>query len=198
MIAYRLPKASLPLEAAEHPSAKRLLPAGPWQYSAHPQGGTMMTWKDAGGVIPPLHSFAAPRETEDGLTYYGAKQQLTPQELARTSFPNGIVVQMSSGVSLSIAIALASARKLVFGAKAHSTGDYLTDYARLVEDVRDRAVRDDKIRFDDQDLLRCVLLAVQQTYRVTEELLTDLGWLSTDDFLPILRAAWGDASDPKA
>ncbi len=196
MFAYRLPKADQPIDAAEHASAKRLLPAGPFQYAAHPQGGTLLTWRDAAGKMAPLHDYAAPRETADGLVYYGPKVLPTVADLVRRGSPPSIDVELSSGVVVPIALAASSPRKLVFTPTGASEGDYLTEYARLADDLREQVKRDGDVMRSDRLLHRVVLLAFQQSLRVTEELLTDLGWVSTADFLPIVMAAWG--TDPKA
>lgn len=195
MFAYRLPAANDPFTAAEHPSAKRLLVAGPWQYQAHPMGGVLMAPKREDGKSWALDDFAAPLETADGLLFYAPKAQPQPADFAK-AVVNAVTVELRSGVRLNVALAAASPRKLIFSPSGISTGDYLTEYARMAEELRQRALKDEVIHDDDPTAGKIVLLGIQQCYRVTEELLTFLGWVSTADFLPILMAAWG--YDPKA
>jgi len=189
------------MEAGEHPSMMRLLPAGPWQYTPHPQGGTLASWKT--GSAPALESFAEARECADGLWYLAPKKPATAGDLRRDVTLSVIPITLygdptngTLGLMIDIALATSSPRKLVFSPAGLKTGDYLTEYARLANALREKAHSDKDIYEDDPDLARFVLLALQQTYRVTEEVLTDLCWLSTADFLPILLAAWG--RDPKA
>lgn len=202
MYAYRLPLAAVPMEAAEHESARRLLPAGTWQFSPHPQGGTLATLKRADGRAPALDEFGEPRETADGLLYYPSREPLTVDALRRQIIPPAIPVELACGLKLPVPIAAASARKLVFTAGSMTTGDYLTAYAQMAEELRGLAKRDGDL-FTDRDehfrlMGRVVLAAIQQVMTATEEALTDLGILSTDDFLPIVLASWGYDPDPNA
>lgn len=199
MFAYWLPAAGVPMEAAEHPSAQRLLPAGPWQYSVHPQGGTLASWKDPAGRAPRLDDFGPGRPTADGLTYYPPKVPATLGDLLRKSLPPSTPVTLACGQVLPIALAASSPRKLVFNPGGTcSGGDYLTEYARLADELRMRAKVEDVIGGADPLLGRVVLLAIQQSLRATEEVLTDLGLVSSVDFTPIVLAAWGYDPDPNA
>lgn len=191
MYAYRLPAVG-PMDAAEHPSMRRLLPAGPWQYSDHPAGGTLATWK---GASVRLEDYAAGRETPDGLTYYAPKGEVSVGDLKRAAPPVSIDVELASGVIVPIGIAMASPRKLLFGIGAFSVGDFSTEYAQKIEELRTVWKDDGDVPLDSPLLFRATLLALQSCLRVTEEALTDLGWVSTSDFAPIVSAALG--YDPK-
>jgi hypothetical protein len=196
VFAYWLPTAGHPIDAAEHPSARRLLPAGPWQFSAHPQGGTLASWKDPAGRAPTLDEFGPGRLTADGLTYYPAKEVPAVAALMRPNLPSATVVTLSSGAAVPIVMAASSPRKLVFAVGGVEPGDYLTEYASLAEQLREKARAGEKIGYTHPMLGRVVLLALQHSLRATEEVLTDMGIVSTADFLPIVRAAWGYEPDP--
>ena len=189
MIAYRLPDAD-PIDAAAHPSMARLLPVGPWQYQAHPEGGTLASWKADGKAVT-LEQFAPGVETEDGLVYYGPKQPVALDALRRPTLPVGRFVTLYGGERLHVAFAMAAPRKLMFGAKSAKLGDFRNEYATLVEIIRDEVVASNQFDPYDPRAQRMVFLAVQQSYRVTQELLSEGGWITDADEWPILLAAAG-------
>ena len=190
--AYRIPGETVrPDGIATHPLAKRLAPAGPWQCCDSHDGGTLLTFK---GASVSLDSYGPPQVCDDGLVYYPSLVPLTPADLGKANIPDSVPVTLASGMTLSIPVARRSARKRSFTGKA--VGDYVSEFPRLAFSVYDRVQSDQAIKLDDRDLVRVIFLAVSLCYRVTEEVLSDLGWLSTADDDPIISAVFG--LDPKA
>ncbi len=190
MIAYRLPDVD-PIDAASHPLMARLLPVGPWQYQAHPEGGTLASWKSSDGRAVTLDGFAAGVETEDGLTYYAPLAPVELDALRRPTLPPGRFVTLYGGDRLHVAFAMAAPRKLMFGAKTVKAGDLVTEYASLVESIREEVIASKSFDPYDPRVQRMVFLAVQQSYRVTQELLSAGGWITDADEWPILLAGAG-------
>jgi hypothetical protein len=188
--------------AAEIPAFRRLLPAGPWAVTAaeHPagQGGRgSLAWQLAPGetpaVVPDVRAWAW-RACPDGL-WYGSGGGLPSQaSLAREAAPPGVDLVLGGGTTLTIPLAVAAPRLIDFG--AGGIGEPATELGRLAYRIYDRLTAEQGIGLADPDLHRLVLLAVQASYRVTEELLTDLGWISTVDLDPIVCAIFG--THPKA
>ncbi len=202
MLAYRIPDvapahAADRMRAGDHPGLARIALAGPWQFSAHPEGGSLATW--LGSRVPRIDDLCDAVSCSDGLTYYRPSPLPSPMDLAKTLHSSDeIDVDLVSGVRVSILLARSSPRRLRFTGDS-SIGEPLTEYGRLARVVSERlaeADADHPITTDDADVRRLLLLAIAQRYRVTEELLDDVGWISTADVDPVICAIMG--SDPKA
>jgi hypothetical protein len=196
VIFYLIPKERARGRKADQiPQFQRILSAGPWavgEYSAGVHGmGTVAFW--AGTEVGDLDNLQW-RQCADGLLY--ARRGMPKQtELAKRNTSPGIDITLSTGVYLTVPIAAAAPRKVLFG--SGDLGEPVTEYAKralaLFERMSDPK---NKISILDPESLMVVTLAVQAAYRVTTELLDDLGWITSADIDPILCAAMG--SDPKA
>ena len=197
MFAFRIPDLS-PEGGNEavrlHPVAKRLAIAGPWQLAKHPDGGSFATWRGASAKWP---DYGPPRTTHDGLFYHPPKDPtaMTPAALAKTDHRPDTTVVLSSGVTLSVPLATRGARRRRFGADI-AVGEYVEEFSTAAFRLYDRVVSGEKPMENDADLCRVLYLAIATRYRVVEEALDDLGWLTTADDGVIIGAVFG--SDPKA
>lgn len=177
-----------------HPIAKRLAIAGPWQLGKHPDGGSFATWR---GASARPADYGVPRPTHDGLFYFPPKDlaTLTPSSLAKADHRPDTTVVLSSGVTLSIPLATRGARRRRF-ASDRAVGEYVEEFATTAFRLYDRVVSGEKPLESDADLCRVLYLAIATRYRVVEEVLDDLGWLTTADDGIVIGAVFG--SDPKA
>lgn len=202
MLAYRIrdvaaAAASERLHDRSHAGLARLAIAGPWQFAQHPEGGCVATW--LGSKPRAFDSLGDGEACEDGMVYYRPDPLPGAMDLAKSKHSEDeIDVDLECGVRLSILLAISAPRRLRFTGGA-AIGDPLSEYGLLARDVQRRlaeAPADQPLTVADAGVRRLLFLAVAQRYRVTEELLNDLGWLSTADVDPLLCAIWG--SDPKA
>ena len=121
----------------------------------------------------------------------------TLYDLAKPDIGSGVVIQLSCGVAAEIPVAVVRFRQLRLSASARDrVGDPVTEYGRLSVSLLDRAKVEGGIPHDDHDLHRLLVLALSQRYRVTAEILDDLGIISTEDVEPMLGIIW--CGDPKA
>ncbi len=191
--AYWSAEAGTAMLARESPRFARIMAAGPWQfrdYDHDGKHGVIAQWK---GVTE--ESYGTPRLCSDGLWYFPAGAALTIASLAKDNVPTGIDVDLSTGVTLTIPLALAAPRLLTFG-DDDGLGAPASEFATLADQVFERLRKKEPVTLRDKDVRRLVVLAVQQSYRVTDEVLTELRWITTLDVDPILCAIMG--SDPKA
>ncbi len=194
MIAYTL-DAGLQ-EAASDKRMHRLLGAGPWQYQLHPVG-CMTTWKADGPLS--RSAFGAERKTADGMTYFGPKILPTPERLIRAHMVeradlSDVIVSQDTGLKVRIMPAYLSPRMVL---DDNTLGDHTTAYGRAVRDLLDKIHANPKQEYKDVavEMAECCRLAMMYTYRLTRELLTDLGWLNEESIMPIWE---GSIAVPKA
>lgn len=193
MLAYVLENIA-PQAAAADKRMARLAGAGPWQYQPH-QTGTLATWRANGPV--PRKTFADEaqwRKTSDGMLYMPPRTLPTPEMLLRPSMAERIdltdvVVMPDTGLTLKILPALLTPRQIM---DDNRLGDPCTEYGRVTRRLMDR-IRDlgEKCLFSDvaDDMADVCRLAIAFTYRMTRELLTDLGWLNEASLEAIWEAA---------
>lgn len=204
MIAYHLPKVR-PEDAIEHPSAARLLHAGPWLAVPHEHGGTFLYWADfpekgdRASHLP--ESYGPPRQTADGLMYYPPKVLPDIWDLA-SSERAGADVPLACGKTVTVPLALTEHRQFILGEPGGVYGLPVTEYGRLAAELLDVCAEPKPgsdaggIAHDDPRLHRVLELAIGQRYRVTRELLNDLRVITPEDIDPLLGAIW--TGDPKA
>lgn len=202
MLAYRIPDVS-PADCLDrmrdgsHAGLARIALAGPWQFSAHPEGGALATWK--GAPVPRVDDLGEAVACPDGLMYYRPKVMPAQADLAKPSRSEWeIDVDLANGMRLTVLLAASEPRRLRF-VGPDAVGDALTEYGQLARRVQRRLAEstpDAPITAADADVRRLLVLAVGQRYRVTDDLLDDLGWISTADVDPLLQAIQG--ADPKA
>lgn len=191
--AYWAPDVS-PIDAKESPVFAQIQHAGPWEYHGHPAGGTYAVMI---GYADKLEDFNDPQELSGGLHYLAPKNMPNLYDLAKPSPGQGVVVQLACGVAVEIPVAVVRYRQLRLSASAKNrVGDPVTEYGRLSVALLDRAKVEGGIPHDDPELHRLLILAFSQRYRVTSEMLDDLGIISTEDVEPLLGAIW--CGDPKA
>ena len=191
--AYWAPDVS-PSEAKESPIFAAIQHAGPWQYQGHPSGGTYATMI---GFSAQTEDFLEPQELVSGLHYLAPKVAPTLYDLAKPTPGNGVVVQLACGVAAEIPVAVVQYRQLRLSASARvRVGDPVTEYGRLSVSLLDRAKVEGGIPHDDPELHRLLVLGFSQRYRVTAEILDDLGIIATDDVEQLLGAIW--CGDTKA
>lgn len=184
--------------AHEIPQFSRVLTADKWYCCNSTQDGKQGALIFSQSDPQPAPHTTGWRECFDGLMYLppatlpGTIDLLRPERRMRF-----IDVLTSRGVLLSIPVASAAAREVDFSAKKFGVPS--DDFGKCAYAFFDR-LSDTKAasqpKLGDADTLRLVMLAVQQFYRVTEELLNDLGWISSLDIDPIISAIMG-ATDSK-
>lgn len=200
MLAYFAPGVRVLGPAREIIELARLMVAGPWKVKTaqHPKLGTgALAWNGEGDLPDNLLTTGEWRDCGDGLHYRKPSPLPSQADIARAGCPRGIDVLMSTGVLLTIPLALAAPRKLSFARPG--LGDPATEFGIIAERLfeRFRTLPDDKIiSFLDPDCLAVVTQALMAAYKTTPELLDDLGWVTSTDVESILLAVMG--SDPKA
>ncbi len=190
MIAYVLEDVG-PQAAAADKRMERLRGAGPWQYQLHPRG-CFATWRNPLGPVP-LASFGAERKTVDGMVYLGPKVLPMPEELLRESMRQrddltDVIASEESGITVRVVPAYRTPRRIM---EDNSVGDFTTMYGRAVWALMARISERPDITVGEVsgDMLDCCRLALMHSYRLTSELLADLGWIHEDNFRAIWEAA---------
>lgn len=166
--------------------------AGPWTYSAHPSGGTLATWPGC-SLLP--DDYRPPRQVSDRLHYLAPLTLPNLYDLARP-IGGGCVVTLACGLQVEIPVAIISHRQLRLSPGAERYGDPVTEFGRLAMRLLDQAKLENGLPDSSPDLLRLLTLAFSQRYRVTAELLDDLGIIASEDTDQVLAAVW--CGDPKA
>lgn len=194
MIAYFAPGVKASGKAAwEIAAFDRVKSAGPWLCTdgRGPDGetGALIYWD-----TPPENGRGTWRICPDGLHYWSPRVPPNPESLARRNCPRGIDVLMSTGVLLTIPLAVAAPRKVSLS--LCTADEPASEFGVLAYRVFERLAAKEPVGVTDRDVLRLVTLALEAAYRVTPELVDDLGWITTADIDPILCAILG--SDPKA
>ncbi len=172
----------------------RIQDAGPWMYSdCYHDGrkGITAQWQDKAGPVE-LEKFGAPRVCGDGLVYFPSKEPISQDDLCKRSCPPGIDYLTTRNVNITVPLASAAPRFVTFGAPG--IGTPANEFAQLAYQVFDAL--SENITITDPRVIRLIGLAVRQAYRVTDELLDDLRWITSADIDPILCCIMG--SDPKA
>jgi hypothetical protein len=114
--------------------------------------------------------------------------------LWRDSGPAGIDLQLSSGIYLTIPLAVYSPQVVdLFSGQITGAA---TPFGVEAFALFDRMAAEPSIPLTDKQVLRVIALALMARYRLTPELLQDLRWVTTADIDPILSAILG--THPKA
>jgi hypothetical protein len=175
--------ASGPCEAFAH-----ITKCGKWSYVQHTHKGVkgvLAFWK---GPAPGTGELGEGVQMDNGLIYF-APDKISQADLAKRSPYPAINVIMHKGFNLSIPLAVAGPRSISFtGCEIGGfTDDFPEAAAKLNACVENLEDEEDL----DPQLINLAMLAIQQTYSVTPELLEDLGWITTIDLVPIFRAVIG-------
>ncbi len=198
-LVYFAPGVKVPGPATDIAVFARLMTAGPWKAKSaiHPElGQGALAWNGPEEFTEDLLK-GEWRECHDGLRYRRPPVMPTQASLARSSCPRGIDVLMSTGVQLTIPLALAAPRKLSFARQ--TTDEPATEFGRIAHKLGERLralPENGGIPNTDPEVLHTVTQALMTAYRVTPELLDDLEWITSADLEPIVCAIMG--SDPKA
>lgn len=197
MIAYTFPDLDFWSGEGAHAGYQRIAPAGPWvKVNATPQGTTFL--RDAKAFAPDAYN--PPRPTADGGLYYGPKV-LPPPKALRRECAGTQEVTTAGGLKLDVRVAYLSPRQIGWapGGAIHM-GNLRDSWAFDALALWNSAEKDPdgtiRITLDPVRVGRVVFGAVRSCYRVTEELLEDLGWIASEDLLTCLFGVWG--IDPKA
>jgi hypothetical protein len=182
--------------AAAMPCFRRILPAGPWQVASynHPvQGWGAMAWWVGCAQPEDLPDW---RASPDGLWYCGPAALPGQAELARPNAPRGIEVPVTCGAMLTMPLATLAPRRVSL--LTGQLGEPADEYGRLgyAVSARLRAAGEAGLPVTDREVLRFLTAGLALAYRVTAEMIEDLGWVTTADVDPLLCAALGH--DPKA
>ena len=189
MIGYLLDGVN-PQAASAHPlMAGRLRAAGPWQYQAH-AGGTLATWRGAGTRAEDL---GVARPVAEGIRYLPPRALPSPDDLARQERAGDSLEAVTvddQGTVLHIVPALLTPRAILSSGLA---GDPATRYGREAH-AAFRAIA--AAPEDKEEAARLAVavcrLALCYSYRLTDELLDDLGWINESS----VTALWEAVTKP--
>jgi hypothetical protein len=178
-----------------HPAGRRLVAVGRWQLAAHPAGGSLATW--AGHPFSPS-AYGEPVPTHDGMFFMPPKDwgKNPHGALARNPLPESAAVQCVNG-DLLVGVATRSARPRRF-AGGPSIGRPSGDLADAAFALWDRLANKDTVLVNDPGLSQVIFLGIQACYRVTEEALDALGWVTTADDDELIRGIFGLDPKPEA
>ncbi len=174
--------------ADEAASFKRISLGGPWKWVQHYHGGVRGVLAFRGEL--PLE-VGVGKFCSDSLVYF-SKELPAQEDLARSNTGPRFPVELSSGRIIDIPLAVYAPRILAFD--SDSEGEHATEFGREAYRIWTKIEAKDYPQ--NGEMKRLVFLAVQQTYAVTEELLSQLGWLTDLDIVPISLAVSG--RDPKS
>ncbi len=172
---------------------KRIHIAGPWQYfpvSHDGKNGIGAIWADNKEGACPLALFGKPRKSFDGLVYFPG-EKIAQINLGKRDYIEGIEYATSRGITLTIPFASYAAVDVSFSSL--SLGGPSDEFAQMAENIWENR---STILVRDPRLLRLIYLAIAQNYRVTQETLDDLNWVTSKDIDPIYCCIMG--LDPKA
>ncbi len=172
---------------------KRIAPGGPWSYVAHSWNGAKgvaAVWIDANGACT-LDQYLPPKPCYDGLMYFANPLPQEQMAIGRRDYIPGIEYLTSRGINLTIPLAAGAASEVLFSSL--TLGDPADEFAALANSIWERK---DSVMVRDPELIRLIYLAIAQNYRVTQEMLDDLKWITSKDIDPIYCCVMG--LDPKA
>ena len=166
----------------------RIRLGGPWKWQDwHHKGAKgVLAFK---GELPA--ELGEAKTCSDGLLYFH-KASPSQEELAKSDTIPRFPVTLKSGRVIEIPIAVYAPRVLAFDCDGE--GEHATEFGREAYRIWNRI--DNKDMPTNGEIKRLIFLAVQQCYSVTEELLSNLGWVTDADMTPILLAVSG--RDPKS
>jgi hypothetical protein len=137
------------------------------------------------------------------LQWFAPRSMPALASLARQGIEDHPRIELHCGICCHVAPAVSAPRKIVFGVgdEGATQGHYADDYGRaaarlydldaeLAEGGSDQA---GDVLADEYEraLNRCLVLAIQSCYHVTEEMLTLGDWITTADIPAIIRVMWG-------
>lgn len=129
----------------------------------------------------------------DGLLYLNGQSLPPIATLARQHNVQGVDYTTSKGCMLTIPVASAAPRRVLFGAK--KTGSVDDKFALDAFALFDRLEKKDFVALDDPSIVQLVADAINHVYYMTPEMLDEYGIITTADIDPILMCLMG--VDPK-
>lgn len=198
MPAYFAPGVSCAQRPAKNiPEFARVASAGPWSCCDSSQCGANGCLIFLAGTEQPVPGHGKPDDwltCSDGLRYLTGQALPSQTSLVREHNVKGIDYTTSQGITLTIPVALASPRMISFSSK--KALGFSTDFATMAFKIYDRLTDENGLNLLDHQVLKLIADAIAHVYRVTPEILDELGWISSADIDPILCCVFG--SDPKA
>jgi len=193
--AYYTDKTRSAMHAREHDAFKLIQHCGKWNYIQWGRGDTKGILAYWGQVGPSAGDLPEGIETDKGLIYFKPAILPTQKDLAKSTPLPCIDYMTHKGFNLSIPLAVDSPRSVSFTGKEF--GDWVDDFPRFAANLEARihdSIKDDDVPMiltSDPLAIELVCLAIEQTYSVTSELLTDLGWITSRDIEPIIEIVLG-------
>ena len=132
-------------------------------------------------------------EVADGMRYLPGRALPDQLDLVRPNSVSGIDYQTSTGATITIPIASAAPRRLLFSRGL--AGDHAEGWATRAFALFDKLLVKDFVSVTDPEVLSLICDAVGSVYFTTPELLDELGWITSADIDPILVCLMGQ--DPK-
>lgn len=191
MPAYFAPDVHCAGPARHLPAFDRLRPGSKWLAADSSQNGKRGTVVYLGDQ--PSGGTPGWEPCADGLFYLPGRPMPEQATLGREHRVDGIDYTTSQGVTLTIPIAAAAPRKLLFS--TGKSGAPAAGFAQRAFALFDRLGAEEKVSPVSPDVLSLVADAIGHVYYVTPEMLDELGWLTSADIDPIICCLMG--SDPK-
>lgn len=131
---------------------------------------------------------------DDDIFYFHLKENTEPFDLLKENGPNNAIdVVLSCGITVSMPIAMQSARAWNF--KKNEFGDHVNDFGKMANKI----INNTKKSVPFEDVAEFIFLGLSLNYFMTRDVINDLsnsGVITTDDFLPLYQAGLG--LDPKS
>ncbi len=171
------------MTAMESPCFDRIKLGGPWKCTEHCHNGAKGVLAFRGDLPPEI----GPGKTcSDGLVYF-SKELPTQEDLAKEIVTPRFPITLASGRVIDIPMCIYAPRILAFDCM--EDGEHATEFGR--EGYRIWQMIEAKTYPKDAEVKRLIFLAIQHCYAVTEELLSNLGWVTDADVVPICLAVSG-------
>lgn len=179
-------------DARTDPAFSRIMHCGKWSFAKHTHNGMKGTIAFWGIHAPPKGSLPEPQQIhEDGLWYYSPETLPTQRQLAKEHRYPKYDYLTNTGYTISIPLAVGGPRLMDF--TTCTLGDFADDFAQKSKELEAVILDDDAddVMIDDPRVVSLVLKAIEQTYRVTAELLSELQWVTSLDIEPIYEITRG-------
>ena len=173
-------------DARTDPAFSRIMHCGKWSFAKHKHNGKKGAIAFWGPKAPARGSLPEPQQLhDDGLWYYKPAELPSQRQLAKEHGYPKYDYLTNTGHTISIPLAVGGPRIIDFC--TNSFGNYSDDFALKAQEI-ERLILDgeaDEILLDDPRVMGLIIKAIEQTYRVTAELLSELQWVNTLDIAPI-------------
>lgn len=183
-------------EIKQDPVFDKIRHLGDWSYVAHSvmidggrKKGVLAYWKQDKPPTP--ENLAEPRQSFDSNLLYFAPDYITQRMLAKEHRLPMFDYVTRSGVQLSIPLAVGGAQIVDF--TNLQFGGYADEFPRLAMEIEQQFLDEEKENptINDPKILRLIIKALEQCYKVTPDLLSDLQWIDSHDVEPIFNIIMG-------